>query len=342
MAKAEKKEQPKLGFRDKAKELDKQFSSVEHDRSFVPSGSIYFNWGLGGGYQTGRLYELISWEGGGKTTLALHALAECQALGNKAVYIDSEHALDETYAKAIGVDWDNQESLTIFQPDNGEDGFEYAKAMMETGEVRLVVIDSINGMLPKKMLEDPAGSSNLGLHARLMGQEIPKLKVLASKYDVAVICISQVREKIGVMFGSPETTQGGHALKFWASVRVDLRKELDKEGEEVVGIYSKFKIIKNKVVAPYRKGKIPIVFGVGIDKLQEVLDLGKEAGLFRPYGQSTFFEGTKYLTTDLVKIIEDTPELKEKINLKITEYLNGTAVAEEPAAEAPTEQKTNK
>lgn len=335
MAKETKKkeEQVKMSFKEKAQALDTKFSTVDHDRFFIPTGSIYFDWGLGGGYQSGRIYEFISWEGAGKTSCALHAVAECQAMGKKVVYIDAEHALDEEYAKAIGVDWSNEDNLTIFQPDNGEDGFEYAKAMIETGEVSLVVLDSINGLLPKKQLEDPAGTVNLGLHARLIGGEIPKLKVLASKHNVVVICVSQIREKIGVMFGSPETTQGGNALKFWASGRIDIRKENVKEGEEVVGIYSKFKILKNKVCPPYRKGKIPIVFGVGIDKMQEIIDLGKESEVIRPWGSKIIIGNEKWEKPDFINLVNDNPEFKAELVTKIKNYLNGNPTVEAPTPE---------
>jgi recombination protein RecA len=337
MATSKKEQKPQQSYRERARDLEKQFAQVEPDRIFIPSGSINFDYGLGGGYKTGRIYEHIAWEGGGKTTLALHAVAECQKAKGKVVYIDAEHALDKVYATNIGVNWDDKETFTLFQPDSGEDGFEFAKGMMETGEVRLLVIDSANGMLPRKQMEDPAGSSNLGLHARLLGQEIPKIKQMASKHNTAVIFISQFREKIGVMFGSPETTQGGHALKFWASVRTELRKENTKDGDEVYGIYSKFKVIKNKVASPYRKGKIPIVFGVGIDKLQEVIDLGKEFDLLKTrasggvnyitYGEEKFPEDT------FRELLNDNPDFYNKIKSDITKQLSDTQEEVTPTAE---------
>lgn len=199
MAKAKKDVVPaKMSFKEKVAELEAKAKRPEPSRIFIPTGSVGYNWALGGGYKTGRVYEKIAWEGCGKTTLALHAAAECQALGLNVGYIDAEHALDQSYASKIGVDWD---SMGLFQPSNGEEGFEWAKDMMSTGDMSLLIIDSTSGMLPKKQMEDPAGSSNLGLHARLMGQEVPKLVHLADVHNCAIIFISQFREKIGVMFG---------------------------------------------------------------------------------------------------------------------------------------------
>lgn len=280
MAKKVEEVKVQSSFQDKAKELEKRFARKEVDRIIIPTGSIKLDKAFGGGYVTGRVFEFIAWEGAGKTSLALHAIASAQKLGLNVAYIDAEHALDRKYAEAIGVDWDSLKP-TLFQPMNGEEGFNIIRELLSTGDMQLCVIDSTSGMKPKKEMEDPAGSSNLGLHARLMGQEIPKIVADADVHNCCVIFISQFREKIGVMFGSPETTQGGNALKFWASVRTELRKALDKVGDDVVGIITKFKVIKNKIVAPYQTGEIPITFGVGIDKLEEVKELAKEHDLIR-------------------------------------------------------------
>jgi recombination protein RecA len=323
MAKEKDTKQVASTFKERVKELEKKFAKPEVDRFFIPTGSIEFDWALGGGYQSGRIYELIAWEGGGKTTLASHAVAECHKLGKRAVYIDAEHAMDPTYAKAIGVEWDNEEKFNLFQPDCGEEGFEYARGVMETGEIGLIVFDSANGLLPLKQMEGEEGASNLGLHARLLGQAVPRIKTLASKHNVVVIFISQFREKIGVMFGSPETTQGGHALKFWASGRIELRRENIKDGDEIIGIKSKFKVIKNKVVSPYRKGEIPIEFGVGIDKIKEIFDSGKKFNILKPWGQTITYGNDKYSMEEFRTLLQDNQEFFDKIKSEIIFKLNG-------------------
>jgi len=324
-AKSADKETMTLSFSDKVKELEKKYSKPQHDRMFIPTGSVGYDWALGGGYQTGRIYEKIAWEGAGKTTLSLHAVAECQKMGENALYIDAEHALDRKYAEAIGVDWN---ALAKFQPSFGEEGFEYTKDLIATGDVRLVIIDSTSGMLPKKQMLDPAGASNLGLHAKLLGTEIPKVVNLADIYNCVVIFISQFREKIGVMFGSPETTQGGNALKFWASVRTEFRRGLSKEGDEVVGIDSKFKVIKNKVVSPYRTGVIPIRFGEGINKVDEMIDLGGEYDVIRKFGKNiTLLDNgasgeTKYLVEEFISLWKTDDDFRYSINSAIKQRMD--------------------
>jgi len=306
MAKA-KEEQVKMSFEEKAKELSKRFSRGEEQSQIViPSGSISLDKALGGGYRTKRIFEYIAWEGAGKSTLCLHAVAEAQRLGYNVAYIDAEHALDEVYAKKIGVDWEALKP-TLFQPMNGEEAFEFGKELIGTGDLRLCIFDSTSGMKPRKEMEDPAGSSNLGLHARLMGTEIPKIVTLASIHNCAVIFVSQFREKIGVMFGSPETTQGGNALKYWASVRTEIRKSLDKVGDDVVGITSRFKVIKNKIVPPYQTGEIPIVFGEGISKTEEVKNLLKELQIVKErMGVLTVVEtGAKYTLKEFEDSVKD-------------------------------------
>lgn len=327
MAKA--KTEEIVSFEEKLKELDKRFSRKSVERIIIPTGSVALDKAYGGGYNTGRVYEYIAWEGAGKTSLSLHAIAEAQKLNLNVAYIDAEHALDEAYAKAIGVNWDKFKP-SLFQPDFGEEGFEYAKELLKTGELRLLIIDSTSGMLPKKQMEDPAGSSNLGLHARLMGTEVPKLVQLADKNNCCVIFISQFREKIGVMFGSPETTQGGNALKFWASVRTELRRQLNKDGDDVIGINAKFKMIKNKLGVPYQTGAIPIIFGMGINKVGELIELGNEAEILKTWGKTiTLLDNgaggeTKYTQEEFISLLNDNQEffdciskqIKEKINIK--------------------------
>lgn len=338
-------EKPKLSFAEKVEQYEKTYHRVEPDRIFIPTGSIGLNWALGGGWQTGRLYEVMAWEGAGKTTLCKHAIAECQALNKgEVVAIDSEHAFDPKYARRIGVNWDHLKKGGFFQPDYGEEGYEYAKGLLETGEVRLLILDSMNGLKPKKELEDPAGSSNLGLHARLQGVEVLKLKNMAAKHNCAIICISQFREKIGVMFGSPETTQGGNALKYWADCRVDLRRSFVKEGEEEVGLLTKVKVIKNKIVAPFRRCEIPLRFGVGIDKLEEVIQLGKKLKLLKTNtlkGVHHIYMGEdKWPTTEFVNLLHDNPGFYESVQGQIIASLNADDDATELIMEEDSEELT--
>jgi recombination protein RecA len=321
MAKAKKEEDIKMSFKEKVAEYEKKFKKPDDGGIFIPSGSIGYDWGLGGGYKTGRIYESIAWEGAGKSTMAMHAVAECQKLGYNAAYIDAEHALNKKYAERIGVDW-NQ--LAIYQPSSGEEGFEWGKGLIKTGELRLLIIDSTSGMLPKKQMEDPEGTSNLGLHARLMGTAIPKLVDLSSIHNCAVIVISQFREKIGVIYGSSETTQGGNALKFWASCRTEFRKELIKEGDDVLGIVSKFKIIKNKIVSPYRIGRIPIKFGEGIQKLEELMILGNQYEVIKKHGDGVKIlkNDQKYTVSEFYSLLNDNEEFKKDIISDITKKMN--------------------
>jgi recombination protein RecA len=316
MAKEAKKAEIKMTFSERAAELQKRFAKEERQKIVIPTGSIALDKAFGGGYCTGRIYEYISWEGAGKTSLCLHAIAEAQKIGINVAYIDAEHALDEKYARTIGVDWDAL-GESLFQPMNGEEGFEDIKELIRTGEPSLIVVDSTSGMKPKKEMEDPAGSTNMGLHARLMGAEIPKIVSLADVNNCCVIFVSQFREKIGVMFGSPETTQGGNALKFWASVRTELRRELSKEGDEVYGIISKFKVIKNKMSAPYQTGKIPIVFGQGIDKLKEIITLGKEYELLTTRTDTLTFGKDKYKVEEFKELLNSNEEFYNDVKASI-------------------------
>lgn len=319
MAKSKEKES-NLSFDETIKMLNKKYNTAEeNDQCFYAStGSVGLDMALGGqGLKSKRITELIAWEGSGKTTVCLHAVADCQRKypNKKAVYIDAEHALDETYARAIGVDWDN---LVLFQPMSGEEGFDYAKELMKTGEVSIVIFDSTSGLLPRKQMEDPAGSSNLGLHARLIGQEIPKTQAIASQKNTILIYVSQVREKIGVMFGSPETTQGGNALKFWASNRIELRKSLEKDGDEIIGLNTRFKTLKCKTSKPFQVGSFPITFGVGIDKYKELLEMAKELGLIKVWGKKTTYKEVDYVTDEFIDIMKNNNELFEEIKSKVT------------------------
>lgn len=310
-------------FEQKVKELEKTFRKKRDGHLTIPTGSISLDQALAGGYQTGRIYEFIAWEGVGKTTLALHAIAEAQKMGLNVCYIDAEHAIDETYAKAIGVDWEALQP-TLFQPDNGEEGINYARELMSTKELGLCIFDSVSGLIPQKQMEDPAGTSAMGLHSKLMGMELPKLATSATNSNCCVIFINQVREKIGVIFGSPETTQGGNALRFWASVRIELRRTLVKEEKIVVSSVSRFKTIKNKISTPYQEGEIPITFGVGIDKMKELKHLAKWYELISQRGNTITIaeDEAKYSEEDFDQILEDNVEFRNALKEQIIEKMN--------------------
>lgn len=318
---AEKKKVEKLTYEQTVEKLNSKYANVRKEDVYFNTGSLALDIGLGGkGFTGGRIAELIAWEGVGKTTLCLHLVAEAQARGKNVVYVDAEHALDETYARKIGVDWDKLKP-TLFQPSCGEEAFDYAKEMISTGEVGLVIFDSTSGMLPKKVMEDPAGSSNMGLHARLFGTELVKINDLAFKHNCLVVFLSQVREKIGVMFGSPETTQAGNALKFWASYRIELRRDLVKEGDSVVGINVRFKTLKNKVFTPYQTGKFPITFGEGIDRLSEIILMAKEDDIISQRTDTFTIKetGEKVKEEDFIKRLNEDYDFGEFIKSKIIE-----------------------
>lgn len=317
MAKA--KVEKKLSFDEMVASLNEKYAGNQDEDTFVlPTGSLSLDIILNGGLRSKRITELIAWEGAGKTTFCLHLVAEAQRKGIKASYVDSEHALDKTYATSIGVDWEALKP-TIFQPNNGEEAFEYGKALMETGELGLLIFDSTSGMLPKKMMEGEAGDSALGLHSRLFSAELPKINNAAARGNTVVVFVSQIREKIGVMFGSPETTQAGNALKFWASTRIDIRKRLDKVGEDVVGITSKFKTIKNKTASPFQEAEVSIIFGVGYDKIQETIDIAVERDIINKSGSWFAYDGNKIGQgeTAVRTLLEDNPELYEEIRAKV-------------------------
>ena len=288
----------------------------------IPTGSIGLNAALGvGGYPRGRVIEIYGPESSGKTTLAIHAIAEAQKNGGIAAIIDAEHAFDRFYAQNLGVDIDN---LLIAQPDNGEQALDIAEQLIRSSAVDLVIIDSVAALTPKAELEGDMGDNKVGLQARLMSQALRKLTATIAKTNTTCIFINQLREKIGVMFGSPETTTGGNALKFYASVRLDIRKSTPiKDGEEIIGNQTKVKVVKNKVAPPFRKADFDIMFGEGVSKAGEIIDLGvefniiKKSGSWYSYGETKLAQGRDATK----KLIADNPELAEELEAKIMEAL---------------------
>ena len=297
--------------------------SVDASIEVIPSGSLGLDIALGvGGYPKGRIIEIFGPESSGKTTLTLHAIAEAQKMGGTAAFIDAEHAFDSIYAKKLGI---NLDELLVSQPDNGEQALEIADSLIRSGAIDIVVIDSVAALTPKAEIEGDMGDSKMGLHARLMSQALRKLTGTINKTNCTVIFINQLREKIGVMFGSPETTTGGNALKFYASVRIDIRKSGSpiKNGEEAIGSHVKVKIVKNKVAPPFRQAEFDIMYGEGVSKVGEILDTAvdldiiKKSGSWFSYGDTKLGQGR-----DAVKdIIKDYPELKEELENKVKEAI---------------------
>ena len=295
----------------------------------IPTGSITLDLALGvNGFPKGRIIEIYGPESSGKTTLAIHAIAECQKNGGIAAFIDAEHAFDQFYAKKLGVDVQN---LLVSQPDNGEQALEIADNLIRSGAIDLIVIDSVAALTPKAEIEGEMGDSQMGLQARLMSKALRKLTGSISKAKTCCIFINQLRDKIGVMFGNPETTTGGNALKFYASVRIDIRKATQlKDGEEVIGNRVKVKVVKNKVAPPFRRAEFDIMYGEGISKVGEIIDLGvdlniiKKSGSWFSYGETKLGQGR-----DAVKnLIGDNPELMEELEGKIKDSLTKTDVNE--------------
>lgn len=292
----------------------------------IPSGSLGVDLALGvNGYPRGRIIEIYGPESSGKTTLTLHAISEAQKAGGIAAFIDAEHAFDRNYAEKLGVDIEN---LIISQPDNGEQALEIAENLIRSGAIDIVVIDSVAALTPKSEIEGEMGDSKMGLHARLMSQALRKLTATISKTNCTVFFINQLREKIGVMFGNPETTTGGNALKFYASVRLDIRKSSQiKDGDNVIGNRTKVKIVKNKVAPPFKTAEFDIMYGEGVSKTGEILDLAvefeviKKSGSWFSYGDTKLGQGR-----DAVKaLIKDNPELAEELELKIKELIKETS-----------------
>ena len=284
----------------------------------IPSGSLGLDVALGiGGFPRGRVIEIYGPESSGKTTLTLHAIAEAQKAGGIAAFIDAEHAFDRFYAEKLGV---QTEDLIISQPDNGEQALEIADNLIRSGAIDLIVIDSVAALTPKAEIEGDMGDSKVGLHARLMSQALRKLTGTISKTHCTVIFINQLREKIGVMFGNPETTTGGNALKFYASVRLDIRRSTKiKDGEHVIGNRTKVKVVKNKVAPPFRVAEFDILYGEGVSKMGEIIDLGTQYEVIQKSGSWFSYDGTKLgQGREGVKaILKDNPELAEEIEQKI-------------------------
>ena len=342
MAKKEEKEEQLTPQQQKMKALQAAMAKIEKDFGkgsimkmgdekienveVIPTGSIGLNAALGvGGYPKGRIIEIYGPESSGKTTLAIHAIAECQKQGGVAAFIDAEHAFDRFYAEKLGVDVSN---LYMSQPDNGEQALEIADQLIRSSAVDILVVDSVAALTPKKEIEGDMGDSAVGLHARLMSQALRKLTGTIAKTKTTCIFINQLREKIGVLFGNPETTTGGNALKFYASVRLDIRKVTAiKDGDDVIGNQVRVKVVKNKVAPPFRKTEFEITFGEGISKVGEIVDLGvdfniiKKSGSWFSYGDTKLAQGR-----DAVKdMLKDNPELCEELEAKIMQAISDKA-----------------
>ena len=284
------------------------------DVEVIPTGSVALNAALGvGGYPKGRIIEIYGPESSGKTTLAIHAIAEAQKAGGIAAFIDAEHAFDRFYAAKLGVDVDN---LWISQPNNGEEALEIAEQLIRSSAIDIIVIDSVAALTPKAEIEGDMGENKVGLQARLMSQALRKLTSAISKTNTTCIFINQLRDKIGVMFGNPETTTGGNALKFYASVRIDIRPgQAIKDGDNVLGKQTKVKIVKNKVAPPFRRAEFDIMFGEGISRSGEIIDLGVEYGIIKKSGSWYSYNDTKLgQGRDASKqVVQDNPELAEEL-----------------------------
>ncbi len=339
MAKKEEKLAPITDSAEKLKALQAAMSKIEKDYGkgsimkmgdekiedidVIPTGSIGLDAALGvGGYPRGRIIEIFGPESSGKTTLAIHAIAEAQKLGGIAAFIDAEHAFDRFYAQNLGVDVDN---LLISQPDDGEQALEIADQLIRSSAIDIIVIDSVAALTPRAEIEGDMGESKVGLQARLMSQALRKLTATISKTKTVCIFINQLREKIGVMFGSPETTTGGNALKFYSSVRLDIRKGSHlKDGDDIVGNVVKVKVVKNKVAPPFRKAVVEILFGEGISRVGEIVDLGVDLNILQKSGSWYSYEGTKIgQGRDAVKrMLEDNVDLAEELAAKIVDAMS--------------------
>ncbi|MGD7043752.1 recombinase RecA [Jeotgalibacillus proteolyticus] len=312
------------------KQIEKQFGKgsimklgekTDRNLSTVSSGSIALDAALGvGGYPRGRVIEIYGPESSGKTTVALHAIAEVQSKGGQAAFIDAEHALDPVYASKLGV---NIDELLLSQPDTGEQALEIAEALVRSGAVEIVVVDSVAALVPKAEIEGEMGDSHVGLQARLMSQALRKLSGAISKSNTIAIFINQIREKVGVMFGSPETTPGGRALKFYSSIRLDVRRaETLKQGNEMVGNKTRIKIVKNKVAPPFRIAEVDIMYGEGISREGEIVDLGSDVDIIQKSGSWYSYNGDRLGQgrENSKQFLKENPELRQEIMLKIREH----------------------
>jgi recombination protein RecA len=297
------------------------------DVEVIPTGSLSLNAALGvGGYPKGRIIEIYGPESSGKTTLAIHAIAEAQKAGGTAAFIDAEHAFDRFYAQKLGVDINN---LWIAQPDNGEQALEIADQLIRSSAIDIIVIDSVAALTPKAEIEGDMGENRVGLQARLMSQALRKITASIDRTKTTCIFINQLREKIGVLFGNPETTTGGNALKFYASVRLDIRRvSALKDGDQVYGNSVRVKVVKNKVAPPFRKAEFEILFGSGINKLAEIADLGVATEIIKKSGAFFSYEGNRLAhgRDNLLKLLADNPELAEELEEKLMAKLTGNAL----------------
>lgn len=323
----------KEGIQSVLDNIDKKFGEGTISRKLidvprVSSGCLSLDLALGGGYPNGRIIEIMGWESSGKSTLALHLAAEVQKLGKRVGYIDTEHSLDLFYASQLGVNVDIESTdpkFVMSQPDNGEQAMEVARAFINSGEFGLVVIDSVSGLVPKALLQGDVGDVKMATIARLMSQWVPALTSPANKTNCIVLFISQYREKIGVMFGSPITTTGGNALKFYASQRLEIsRIGQNKNGDEILSNKSRVKVIKNKVSPPFRKAEFDIEFGTGINTIGDVLDLAVELDIVKKAGSWYSYEETKLGQgrQPVIDLLKDNPEIVEEIELKVRKELN--------------------
>ena len=298
----------------------------------IPTGSLSLDLALGvGGYPRGRIIEIYGPESSGKTTLAIHAIAEAQKAGGIAAFIDAEHAFDRFYAAKLGV---NIDDLVVSQPDNGEQALEIADQLIRSGAIDIIVVDSVAALTPKAEIEGDMGENKVGLQARLMSQALRKLTASINKTKTTCIFINQLREKLGVMFGNPETTTGGNALKFYASVRIDIRKSTAiKDGDEQIGNLVKVKVVKNKVAPPFRRAEFDIMFGEGISRVGEVIDLGIDNKIIEKAGSWLSYNGTKLGQgrDKVVTLLKDNPELCEEIASKVTAAIKGDSIPSEEA-----------
>ncbi len=332
------------------KQIEKQFGKgsimklgeqAERRVSTTPSGSLSLDAALGvGGYPRGRVVEIYGPESSGKTTVALHAIAEVQSKGGQAAFIDAEHALDPVYAQKLGV---NIDELLLSQPDTGEQALEIAEALVRSGAVDIIVVDSVAALVPKAEIEGEMGASHVGLQARLMSQALRKLSGAINKSNTIAIFINQIREKVGIMFGNPETTPGGRALKFYSSIRLEVRRaEALKQGNDIVGNKTKIKVVKNKVAPPFRVAEVDIMYGEGISREGEIIDLGSEEDIVEKSGAWYSYEGERLGQgrENAKQFLKENPDVRHEIMMKIRERYGLDKIEGVPAAEENAEADT--